>query len=90
MTNKETDVRKTIHNASHWRMLMRSSNNAILPRKITDTVAKEQNEERDCGARHDRVNHIFASILSNGKRFFFKRGELDFEFSMQNFLYILF
>lgn len=69
-----------IHNRHH---------NAVLPRKITDTVAKEQNEEKTAVLdATGSTRFFFASIFSNGKRFFLKRGELDFEFSMQNFIFV--
>ena len=61
MTNKETLLGASDFNMSHERMEMRNPINTYHPPKyVTDTVTpKEQNEEKDSDARHNRVNQVF-------------------------------
>lgn len=71
VTNKETILIATL--MSRKRIEMRNRVNiSISSAYNTDTVTpKEQNEEKDSDARHNRVNQVFsANTFSNGKRFF--------------------
>lgn len=71
VTNKETILIATL--MSRKRIEMRNRINiSISSAYNTDTVTpKEQNEEKDSDARHNRVNQVFsANTFSNGKRFF--------------------